>query len=73
MTSKGWIDMLSPFRRDVSDEMLKALVMHFRAAGKVKASLVYAGVRAGGRRAWSRDDDKRKMQQFDEVLAKEMG
>ena len=72
LTSRGWIDMQTPMSRDVADALLEALVLHFKAAGKAKARLVYAGVRICGWIAWNRDDDRRKLTQFDVLLAAEM-
>jgi len=71
-TANGWFDMLSPLRRDVADDMLKALVVHFKAAGEVRASLVWVGVRVGGWYAWRRDDDGRKLAEFDTVFEETM-
>lgn len=68
----GWIDMYTPMSRELADDLLHALVLHFKAAGAVKAWLIWSGVRAGGWAAWRRDDDNRKLKEFDDVFAAQM-
>lgn len=71
-STRGWIDMQTPMVRDVADELLQALVVHFGAADKVKAYLIWVGVRIGGGYAWRRDDDGRKLAEFDTVFKETM-
>lgn len=55
-----WAVCEVPMTKTVSDSLLSALCVHFKACGKFKASLVWSGVAAFGFAAWNSDDVERK-------------
>ena len=65
----NWRVCRVPMSKEMSDELLKVLCIHFNVCGSFKASLVWTGVKWFGSSAWNSEDEDRK----DLLLAHENG
>jgi hypothetical protein len=68
----AWVPCETPISRELADELLRVLCIHFNACGRVRAFLVWSAVRVFGHWAWYRDDGERKDAIIDQIFVDNM-